>query len=1632
VCSKGFCAGVSSAFLIAAVFISNSSYAYRIRATPRSNSEIARSPLLTARLAQSPLHLPISGLSHTTAPISVPIAFEPNVGQAGAKVQYVGRGSGTTVVLLSDGIELSDSGGRTLNGAGPLKLQFVSASPATSAPTVDRQSRTRHSASPKRKRRSRASSVSHPRKPSGKRRVRRRISPAKQKDGLKTDRPRKPAVPRPPKPKSQPGSFQINPSNHAPAIVWHATGKLPGETNYILNNNPALWRTHVPHFQRAGADNVLPGVNVVAYGTERGLEYDLRFAPGAHPEDVRLRIAASNRPRLDRDGDLVMAMGGQQLRMKRPVIYEESAAKELAPNPKHVDGGYEIEADGTIGFRLGAYDHSATLVIDPSLTLAYSTFLGGSGSDSANSIALDVTGKIYVGGTTSSASTFPETSGTDQGPGGGPSDFFIAKIDPTQSGAQSLIYLTFIGGSGDEEGGSIAVDGSGNVAITGTSTSVDYPVTDMSVLTVAANGSPVNDAAVTEIGPSGATLVYSTLFGGNGNEGTLSRGGIALDPTGDIYVVMDTQSTNLTTVPTAAQAPLAPFGPTYGGGVSDAFLAIFNPLATTPSSHLKYCTYLGINAQATATGVAVDSAGNAYIAGYTSNPLGTLNTTNGFQTTYAAAPDTGENPYDAFVMKILPLGNGLEDLGYGTFLGGSGSDKAFAIALDSQLPPPVTVYVTGTTQSSNFPVTVSGSGTVEAYQSVLQGAANAFLAVIPEDPATGLTRLAYSTFLGGSETDTGLGVWVAAANRVYVTGSTSSWDFPWQFNLQPFTGDGDAFVTELDPTTAGNAALLISTPLGGTSQPGLTATAAANGIAVDTSGNVYLAGATAAPDFPRAGSAGNGFQLTCSSCQQTPPLTDAFIVKIAQSTAAMPSVSFSLGKVNFGTQPVGSLTVPPQAIAIENTGDSPLTISSVILTGANSADFSAQNSVLCTTLPVAPGGMCAFEITFVPSVVGPEGAFLTLTDNAAPGSQILEVVGVGGGPLASFTPASVNFSNVPVGTNPASPILVTNTGNQALLISNIQVTGANASLFPTTSGGCPGTSGNSGGLQPGASCTVVLSFDPNAPGTYQAGVTFTDNSQGASNSTQVVPIEATATPATALLSVNPPSLAFATQAVGTTSGLQIVTLSNVGSAPLNLTNLAMIGGGATSFGYFTRGSNACQLPPGTLAPGTNCTIVVDFIPQAAGSANAALTFTDNAAGSPQMVALSGIGAAATEISVKPDSVAFGTQSTGLTSPPVTITVLNTGNYVMSFAPTPISMSPANAEFAQTNTCASTLGPKASCLINVTFNAQRAGTWATTLFLNDDAVESPQAISLSATSIAVSASITPAGTIHFGNLLVGTTSAPMPVTIRNSGVSPSVLKVLGTNVADAADFKLTNNCSASIPAAGSCALDLVFDPASVPASSACGSTAGAKSTALTITDNAPNSPQSIPLSGTATDYCVEPPGLTTQTVAAGGSVTYSLEVASFGGFAETVNLSCTDAAAESNCTPEPGSVTVTDGAPIPFQVTVTTAAGSSASSTQLRGGLRVWVVAISSIVLIASLFLISSKPSAPAPRLVLSPWLRVTQAIAVAFFLGFGLAACFGHGNAASTAGTASGSYTLTVTATYGTATRSLPLTLVVQ
>ena len=322
------------------------------------------------------------------------------------------------------------------------------------------------------------------------------------------------------------------------------------------------------------------------------------------------------------------------------------ASEMKPPNPepeREVAVNYIIESDGSIGFQIGPYDQDAPLVIDPSLSVAYATFLGGSGADSAQSIAVDSSGDIYVAGTTASVS-FPGASVKRVGPADGSTNFFIAKINPALSGSASLVYLDFLGGVGIQSGGVIAVDGSGDVALSGTTTATDYPVTDTSAPTIGLATGFGNDLVVSEINPTGNALVYSTLFGGSGLESQSGPGGIALDSSGDIYIASDVQTTAVDTASADLPVTANSYLPAWDGQKGDAFLAILTPPAAAGSpTVVKYCTYLGTNSitEPVVAGVAVDDSGSAYVAGATSNGTDPFPAKNAIQTLYGGGTNDG-------------------------------------------------------------------------------------------------------------------------------------------------------------------------------------------------------------------------------------------------------------------------------------------------------------------------------------------------------------------------------------------------------------------------------------------------------------------------------------------------------------------------------------------------------------------------------------------------------------------------------------------------------------------------------------------------------------------------------------------------------------------------------------------------------------------------------------------------------------------------------------------------------------------------------------------------------------------------------------------------------------------------------
>jgi hypothetical protein len=608
--------------------------------------------------------------------------------------------------------------------------------------------------------------------------------------------------------------------------------ELPGAVNDFSGRDRSRWRTGIPTYGRVAYQDVYPGVDLVYYGNQRQLEYDFVVGPGADPGRIALDFAGADRVEVDARGDLVLHTRAGELRQRKPVVYQ------VVDGRRHgIAGGYTMTGPRQVRFRVAAYDKSLPLVIDP--VLIYSTYLGGSADDFALHVAVDAGGNAYVTGFTVGSLDFPTVGVLDTTYNGGARDAFVTKLDPSGS---TLLYSTYLGGSADDRGQGVALDAEGNAYIVGSTASSNFPTTPGAFDTIA-NGS--NDGFVAKLDPTGSMLLYSTYLGGVG--ATEVGLAVAVDVAGHAYL------TGATNSPDFPQTP-GTFGRSCSS-VADAFVTKLDPSGST----LVYSTCFGttgVDGLDEGRAIAVDTAGNAYLTGYTriNQQAG-----NSFPTT-AGAFDTTYNGgfFDAFVTKVDPSGSALV---YSTYLGGSGDDFGNGIAVDAA----GNAYVTGS--AAAFPTTPG------AFDTTPNGGADAFVAKL--DPAGSM--LVYSTHLGGTAVDAAFAIALDEAANAYVTGGTGSSNFPTTANGfdRSFNGGGgpgispDGFVTKLD---AAGARLLYSTFLGGSGND------EPSGIALDAAGDVYVAGFTTSTNFPTTPGA---FQTTPASA------LDAFVTKLG--TGAIPT-----------------------------------------------------------------------------------------------------------------------------------------------------------------------------------------------------------------------------------------------------------------------------------------------------------------------------------------------------------------------------------------------------------------------------------------------------------------------------------------------------------------------------------------------------------------------------------------------------------------------------------------------------------------------------------------------------------------------------------------------------------------------
>lgn len=670
-------------------------------------------------------------------------------------------------------------------------------------------------------------------------------------------------------------------------------------TNYFLGSDPTQWHTDIPNYRQVRYHSVYPGIDLLYYGNHRQLEHDFIVAANANPARIAFSLSGIQAMQIDDvSGDLLLNTSSGQLRLHKPVSYQETNGHRTP-----VSTSYRLLPDRRISFNLGSYDHQHPLIIDP--VLSYSTYLGGTGSanggDQGNAIAVDAAGNAYITGTTYSTN-FPTTTGAFQAQNNGAGATSVVFVSKLSSDGSSLIYSTYLGGTGGDQGYGIALDSSGDTYITGVTSSSDFPVTCGAFQTVTPTKTAATADFVTRLNATGSALIYSTYLGGSGNQSTPALGdvaqSIAVDNIGNAYIAGYTWSSDF---PTTAKA----FQTGFSGStsLSNGFVTKLNPMGTAE----VYSTYLGGSGSAAggdvANAIAIDAAGNAYIAGTTGSENFPV-TSGAFQT----SSNGGSTATNGFVTELNATGKAEV---YSTYLGGSGGDAAIALAVDST----GYVFVAGNTASADFPVT---SGVIEGSS---YGENAAYLTTFVTRIAPGGASLAYSTHLQG-RVATINGMAIDSSGNAYLVGNAVT-AIPNAFGGFQSTPDAlstpasqnySAFLVKLNATAT---AMNYATLLGGSNNDSAIA------VAVDSNGNAYLTGNAASTNFPitsgafepKPGQPANeqlpvtftvtSQELDCSSSQT------GYAVSVNFNISSDPSQPAPTGQVDFiGDFVVGDYGVP--------------------------------------------------------------------------------------------------------------------------------------------------------------------------------------------------------------------------------------------------------------------------------------------------------------------------------------------------------------------------------------------------------------------------------------------------------------------------------------------------------------------------------------------------------------------------------------------------------------------------------------------------------------------------------------------------------------------------------------------------
>jgi hypothetical protein len=664
-----------------------------------------------------------------------------------------------------------------------------------------------------------------------------------------------------------------------PQASLRGEAEMPGKINYLKGNVPSQWRTGIPTFAKVRVVDAYPGIDLLYYGNQRQLEYDFSIAPGARPSAITLHFDGADKVSVNAQGELVLTLGAEEIRQPRPVLYQLAGGVR-----KPVSGGYELRDARTVGFKVGAYDASAPLVIDP--FLAFSTYFGGNFGINVLAIALDAQTNVYIAGETlatefialPSTNSLVTTNGVFQSTNAGgkyDGDAFVAEFN---SELTANIYFTYLGGNEDDGAYALAVDAEGHAYVTGFTTSTNFPTTN--VLSAATNYPPFNttvfdhisglantnthrfdsDVFITELETNGSKLIYSTYLGG---EGIDVADKIAIDPAGDAFVTGYTTSSNFPmNMATAFQTNQAATNST------SAFLVGIATNANGTNLQLVYSSFLGGTNVSEGEGLAVVGTNLVFVTGFTSS-------TNFPTTTNALIRELNGSillpaATDGFIALFNTTNSGADSLPYCSLLGGINNDVATRVAVDAQ----TNVFITGYSASPNLTNLIVG---IPGLHLGLDSTATANQDVwltrmtfdgLPEATNVLLTNIE-SVLFGGLGIDIGWDLAIETnSGNVYIIGLTTSTNFPTTNTLGRFaatnSGRSDVFVTVLSNDLSG---VVYSGYLGGRKDDYGYA------IAVDPAGNAYIAGRTLSTNFPTV----NPLDLVTNTFNNT---NNGFLAKI--------------------------------------------------------------------------------------------------------------------------------------------------------------------------------------------------------------------------------------------------------------------------------------------------------------------------------------------------------------------------------------------------------------------------------------------------------------------------------------------------------------------------------------------------------------------------------------------------------------------------------------------------------------------------------------------------------------------------------------------------------------------------------